>query len=340
MVNYVSRELVKDLRTATEDLHQVNPLTGLLRFGIIGFIFLSLVALAWSADRELVFLSFSVLAGLFYAFWLICTHDTVHYTLTGWKWFEDLAARLISWPMLWSYGVYSELHHLHHGWNGIELRDPERVQWTWEEYQQANPIGRWYVRHQWVLDIFVLGGLGLIVKSFVNGLRFQQFLPRLRRQLLLDVTGIAIVQSILIILVILQGEILRYLLFWLILERTIGIVAQMRDHLEHYGLWGKAEGYQITQLYASRNLKTSWLVGWLMGGLNYHAVHHAFPGIPFEKLPEAFERIQQVLRDCGLPPMELGRGYIGETIFLAHQPSAIGNANPEDPRNRNLMIAV
>ena len=52
MVNYVSHELVKDLGTATVDLDQVNPLTGLLRFGIIGLIFLSLVVLAWSADKD------------------------------------------------------------------------------------------------------------------------------------------------------------------------------------------------------------------------------------------------------------------------------------------------
>jgi fatty acid desaturase len=25
-----------------------------------------------------------------------------------------------------------------------------------------------------------------------------------------------------------------------------------------------------------------------MGGLNYHAVHHAFPDIPFDRLPAAF----------------------------------------------------
>jgi hypothetical protein len=36
--------------------------------------------------------------------------------------------RLLSWPMLSPYGLYAELHRLHHGWNGIDLRDPERVQ--------------------------------------------------------------------------------------------------------------------------------------------------------------------------------------------------------------------
>ncbi len=44
--------------------------------------------------------------------------------------------------------------------------DPERVQWTDAEYQRANPFLRWYVRHQWGVDVFGLGGIGLIVKTF------------------------------------------------------------------------------------------------------------------------------------------------------------------------------
>ena len=93
-----------------------------------------------------------------------------------------------------------------------------------------------------------------------------------------------------------QGGIGRYLLFWLILERTAGAIVQMRDHLEHYGMWGRTGGYQLTQLYSCRNLDTYPWVGWLMGGLDYHADHHAFPDIPFvgvaspveNRLPAAF----------------------------------------------------
>ena len=92
-------------------------------------------------------------------------------------------------------------------------------------------------------------------------------------------------------LAIVHQQLWCYLLFWLILERTIGIVLQTRDHLEHYALWGNFKNHQLTQPYASRNLQTSFPVGWLMGGLNYHAVHHAFPEIPFNELPTAFERI-------------------------------------------------
>ncbi|BCL36542.1 fatty acid desaturase family protein [Nostoc sp. MS1] len=320
-----------ELKQITADLHQVNPWTGLIRFGVIGTIFLSLVMLAWSVQNNSLFVITTILAGIFYAFLLICTHDMVHQTLTGWGWFDTVMPRLVSWPMFWPYSIYAELHSLHHGWNGVDLRDPERVQWTWQEYQQAQSIVQWYVRHQWLCDIFILGGIGLIIKTFIMGVRFQKLVTRMRRQILLDVTGILLVHSIMLAIAISQGQVLRYLLFWVILERVIGVIVQIRDHLEHYGLWVKFTNHQLTQIYACRNLKTSPLVGWLMGGLDYHAVHHAFPGIPFNQLPVAFTRIQGVLQKHNLPTMQLDSGYIKSTYRLSNHPSLIGEADETIP---------
>ena len=337
----ISNQLIKDLKESTADLHQVNPWVGLFRFSGIGLAVISLLTLAWSTLNGFIFLGAILAAGGIYALWLICTHDAVHHTLTGWVWFDNLASRVISWPLLWPHGLYAELHRLHHGWNGLNLRDPERVQWTYQEYQCATPILQWYVRRQWVVDIFVLGGFGMIIKTVMAGLRFQALTPNIRLQLLLDMTGILLVQGTLLILATMHDAVLRYLLCWLMLERVVGMVIQARDHLEHYALWGKAAGHQITQLYACRNLKTSPVVGWLMGGLNYHAVHHTFPGIPFNHIPEAFERIQAVLRRHNLPLMKLEEGgYLQELYRLSQQPSLIGNSDPADLTGRHHMIPI
>jgi fatty acid desaturase len=319
-----SDNLTRELQTAIADLRQVDPLVGLLRFVAIGSVFLSLVALAWSANNLLAFVAITAIAGIFYAFWTICGHDMIHRTLTGWQWFETIMPRLMTWPMLWPYGIYATLHRLHHGWNGIDLRDPERVQWTAEEYRKASPLLRWYVSRQWFLDIFVLGGIGLIVKTFKNGWKLRAVLPQFRIQFWVDLTGMLLVQAGLLAFFSGQGEVGRYLLFWLILERTAGAIVQTRDHLEHYGMWGQAGSYRLTQLYACRNLKTYPWVGWLMGGLDYHAIHHAFPDIPFNRLPEAFQRIQAVLQQHGLPLMLQEKGYLYETLQLGQHPSVIG----------------
>ncbi|UKO99882.1 fatty acid desaturase family protein [Nostoc sp. UHCC 0870] len=327
-----------DLQQVTADLHQVNPGVGLLRFSLVGLVFISCVALAWLMQNNILFVSATIIAGISYCFWLVCTHDMSHCTLTGWIWFDTVIPRLISWPMLWPYSLYAELHGLHHGWNGSDFRDPERVQWTWQEYQQAHPILQWYVRHQWGCDIFLLGGLGLIIKTFMMAVRLQNLSSRMRRQLLLDVSGMLMIQVVLLTIVILHGELLRYILFWVMMERVIGIIMQTRDHLEHYALWGKFTNHQLTQLYTSRNLRTIPLLGWFMGGLNYHAVHHAFPGIPFNQLPAAFERVQGVLVKHGLPPMQLDSGYIKSSYELSHHPSLIGEATTSEICGDRMML--
>jgi fatty acid desaturase len=335
-----SDKLTNELQTAIADLRQVDPRVGLFRFVTIGTIVLSLMALAWSVSNLFAFVAITAIAGIFYAFWIICSHDSVHQTLTGWSWFETVMPRLTTWPMFWPYGTYALLHRLHHGWNGIDLRDPERVQWTQAEDQRANPLLRWYVRHQGLLDIFALGGIGLIVKTFTNGWKLRTILPQLQTQLWLDLTGILAIQGGLLVFFSHRGEIGRYLLFWLILERTIGAIGQARDRLEHYGMWGKTGGYQLTQLYACRNLDTYPWIGWLMGGLNYHAVHHAFPDIPFNRLPAAFDRIQAVLQRNGLPLMLQGKGYVQETIELNRHPATIGAVNPQDVRGRHYLLPL
>jgi fatty acid desaturase len=335
-----SDSLTRELHTAIADLCQVDPRVGLFRFATIGAVFLGLAALAWSVTDLPTFVAIAAIAGIFYAFWMICGHDMIHQTLTGWPWFETITPRLMTWPMLWPYGLYATLHRLHHGWNGIDLRDPERVQWTAEEYRRANPFLRWYVSHQWFFDIFVLGGIGLIVKTFSNGWKLRTVLPQLRSQFWLDLTGMLLIQAGLLAFFSYQGEVGRYLLFWLILERAVGAIVQARDHLEHYGLWGQTGDYQLTQLYACRNLKTYPWVGWFMGGLNYHAVHHAFPNIPFNRLPEAFQRIQTVLQRRGLPLMLEGNGYLRATLQLGQHPSAIGAVNPQDLTGRRDMVPI
>jgi fatty acid desaturase len=331
----MSKPLMRDLVAATKDLHSVAPWPGLLRFLILGASFLALVRLAWMAETTLGFVSWTILAGILYTFWLICTHDATHHTLTGWTWFDEISARLISWPMLWPFGIYSELHRLHHSWNGRDLRDPERVQWTEAEYRQATPPLRWYVQHQWPVDIFLLGGFGMIAKTFWHGFILRNSAPRLGWQIPLDGVGMLLVQGSLITLTLATRHGLgQYLLFWVVLERTIGIGIQTRDHLEHYGLWQSRENHLLTQLYACRNLKVLPGTGWLVGGLQLHAVHHAFPGIPCYRLPEAFQRMQVVLSQHRKPTMMVDEGYLQTSLRLGQHPSLINPVGSPDPALR------
>ena len=317
-------ELLQDLRAAVADLKAVTPWPGFIRFTSLSGATLGLAALSWHASHPSGFVLGAIATSISYAFWLICSHDATHRSLTGWAWYDTLMPRLTSWPMLWPVGTYNQLHRLHHGWNGSNLRDPERLQWTEAEYQSAPTWQRWYVRHQWIIDIFILGGIGMISKTFVNGFRLRESAPHLPVQMSIDVAGMIGVQGAILSVLYLQSISLgKYLIFWLLLERGISAIVGTRDHLEHYGLWQQKSSYQITQLYACRNVKATRWVNWLMGGLPYHAVHHAFPQIPYYQLPEAFQRIQSVLRQHQLPPLVVASGYIAASLELSDRPSLI-----------------
>lgn len=326
------------LRAAVAEMKHRSPWPGLVRLVSLGVLCLGGGAIAWSAPQTWQFALGTAIAAVFYAFWLVCTHDAVHQTLTGWRWVDAIAARLISWPILWPVGTYDALHRLHHRWNGCNLDDPERTQWTAAELSQAGVWGRGWVRHQWAIAVLLCGSVGLVGKAWQQGWR-QRARPAVRRQLRLDAIGMLVLHAGLLGVVIATGAIGRYVLFWLITERVVGVIMQAREHLEHYGLWGGGEALDpalrdqplLLQLYATRNLESWAIANWLMGGLPYHSIHHAFPHIPWHQLPAANAQIQAILAAHGAPPLTWDPGY-GRTAWkLSQRPiviDATGRAVP------------
>ena len=313
----------RELRNATADLYQVNPAVGLGRFFSLGAATLAGLAFAWSSESWWSFGLGCSFAGLTYSFWIICNHDAAHRTLTGWNWFDAIAPRLISWPILVPHGTYAAIHSLHHAWNAVDLRDPERIQRTLAEYEQASGLQRWAARHQWVLNALVLGITGLILKTVRSGLRNRDQCPQVQQQVLLDIAGMVVTQGGILLTLLLSHVSahiwLRYAVMLLLLERIMSLVIQGRDYLEHYGRWQKQDSHLLTQLYGTRNIKTYGIVSWLMGGLPHHSIHHAFPGIAFNQLPLAQARVEAVLRDRHYPPIPQGSGYLKTSWQMMRQ---------------------
>jgi fatty acid desaturase len=177
------------------------------------------------------------MAGVAYALLLIATHEMVHGTLLGWRRIETMIACLLSWPMAWPYLTYARLHRLHHRWNGRDPRDPERTDVLLVERLQASPLRRWQQSHQQPWRILVLGGVGLIADTMIKGLQLQRVDPRLGLARLGDGIGVVVVHTAMLSVAVVKGEIWHYLLFWLVLERVIGGIVQLRGLVEHHGLW-------------------------------------------------------------------------------------------------------
>ena len=265
--------------------------------------------LFWSTAQPLLAAAALLLAGVSYALLLITTHDAVHGTLLGRPRLEFALACLISWPMAWPFATYASLHRLHHRWNGRDRRDPERVEPLGSECRRAGALRRWHQCHPFWGRVLLLGGLGLIADTAHKGWQLRHSDGWLPARLLLDGVGVLAVHAAMLTLALAAGVVGRYLLFWLVLERTIGAIVQTRGLIEHHGLWRTGPSGLLTQLYASATVTAP---GWLniaLGGLPHHAAHHAFPSIPFQRLPLATERISEVLASHQQPPLPRLAGY-------------------------------
>ena len=330
----------KDLQRVVQDLQTTEPMPGLIKTAVLVSLTLGFIALGFSASYSPLGVLFAAVAGVFFGAWIITTHDAIHHTLTGISWFDEFVPRLFSFPCLWFHGTYSEIHKLHHKMNGDDVADPERVQWTLEEYNQAPPLVRFYIRHQWAIDIFVFAGIGLIIKTLRQGFKFYDRSKGLRREMWLDIVGILGANLLVYGVASRFGLASWWGITWLILERVGGGIMQWRAHIEHYGLWGKGRHYFETQAYNCRNIRTDRLTSWYFNHLNFHSVHHAFPRVPFYKLETAHKRFLELYGRHGVEPLEEVDGYLKSSMKLAFAPKVIGPVDPSSSHGARRMVPV
>lgn len=315
-----------ELQDALRRFQDTSPWPGVTQivFRLAGVAILLSWALAtWWNGQMLGFWVAGTVLGFWYASFLILTHDAIHHTLTGWRRFDDFAARAMSWPVLWVHATYHEVHLLHHRMNGTNPLDPERVQPTPEELARARGLVRVRLRHQMIWDMLLRGGLGLILETLMKGWSLRAQAPKMVRAIVQDLVGIASVAAGMQVAAYFIGErlepgrggqaMLGLAVLWLFMERAIGIVMYVRKHVEHYGLWGERQHFFETQVHACRNVGTNRLMSWFFNQLNFHSVHHAFPRVPFYQLEAAHRELTRLYGQRGVVLPE-ARGYSGAIL--------------------------
>lgn len=320
-----------DVQQALKGLMSVDSWRGFRRtlFNII--VANTLLVLTLSADTWWLFVPLALLTGFFYTSIMITTHDAMHHTLTGWFWFDELVPRFYSYFIFWPHGLYSELHKLHHKYNGRDLQDPENPTFTESAYLEASVFRRFRMRHRLFLSLFVYGGLGLIVQHFREGLERWHSHPPVRRLIITDTIGIVLATMITAGVLQWTGITWKYVAYLFLVERILGFSMQLRLHIEHYGLWGERAGIVETRLYNCRNINTNAVGEWFYNGLNYHSVHHAFPAIPYYHLKEAHGRLSALCESGGGPSLPAGDGYFRTIFALMQHPAFIPDVQSVRP---------
>jgi fatty acid desaturase len=314
--------LTAEIHAAVSGLLTVDRRLGVAVTAANVVILNALLAATFAADGAGAFAALAFLTALFYGSVMVTTHDAIHHTLSGLYWFDEIVPRAFGYFVFWPHGLYSELHKMHHRMNGRDLADPELPTYTCAAYERSGPLGRFAIRNQWWLSLFVYAGFGMIVRHVVAGLRLYKGNRVIRRLMWTDAIGIAAAATVTICVMVWAGVTWRYLIYLLIVERVLGFCMQLRSHIEHYGLYGGRSTLLATRLYNCRNVRTNAVVSRYFNGLNFHSVHHAFPGIPFNKLREAHRRVAEICARAGEPLVE-GDGYWRTVRELAREPVLI-----------------
>lgn len=313
-----------EIRSSVADLMPVSPFPGLTKMMLYSLTCLMLLVGTYLfSDSPIVFVAICIINGFVYSAAMTTTHDAIHHTLTGWRWFDEVVPRLFSYFIFWPHGIYSALHRLHHRMNGKDSRDPESATFTLATYKKSNRVGKFYIRNQLWLSLFVFGGIGLVVKHVYQAIKLRDLIPSLWRIVLIDVIGISICFAITLVLIAELGYFWPYVGYFLIMERIIGFSHHLRSFVEHHGLQVESENHLLTKLQNCRNIETNKFMSHYFNGLNFHSVHHAFPGIPFYNLPEAhsrLERMDAIDKDI----LIVDKSYLRTAWNLGRRPKLIG----------------
>lgn len=330
----------KALAKAVAPFESTEPWQGLFKFFTLFIpVLIGAKWLIFDSPSLLTMALMTVPFSLIYSSLLITTHDAIHTTLTGFKVFDEIAPRLISWPVYSIHSIYQEVHKLHHNMNGSNLSDPERVQYTVSEYENSSKPMRFFIRNQWFFNLFVFTGVGFIYKTAIFGANFFKTSKTMRRAFFLDATGIALMNGVILTLAISQERIIYYGVWYFITQYVVGFVLQLRAHVEHYGLWGKGKHFYDTQVWNCRNMKVPYYISWYFNFLSFHTIHHAFPRVPFYKLKDAQNAMKAVYEKSGLTIPESDLGYLKQSLDLARNPVLIEDRKPQVAGRSTILIS-
>lgn len=207
-------------------------------------------------------------------------HSASHYSLFAKKRNNIRFQFLFAYPIVDSVPLYRDQHLEHH--RDFALKTPDRFDYLYNSLQLSRE-GIW--SRTWVVFIRpVLGHAGVV---FVTD-AIKTLSGNLRQAL-----GILANWALLLALMWWLGGVWIFLIYWVVplvwLYPVFDIWAELSDHLDAQG--------------ESRNQKGVFYCILFKGHEMYHAVHHLYPFVPFHRLRQVHDKLQQ-----GGMVMESSRG--------------------------------
>lgn len=244
-------------------------------FSHLGAIALTGIALSYSWGTWIavpVFLLHGTLINFLYA----GQHEMSHWTVFRTKALNEIFGRLFGFILLYPRDFDQIQHFAHHRYTNIWEKDGELER---PPYSLASYLlwvfgpTYWYTRMRRIVRF----SLGIVSERYIPDARK----PDVIREARLHLLGYAIIALISVA----TGS-------WIAITHWIGpmfvtkLAHQLQNTIEHLGL---PHVDDIT--LNTRSTKTNALMRWVCWNMQYHTAHHAFPGVPFSKLPDLHRTI-------------------------------------------------
>ncbi|WP_419912086.1 fatty acid desaturase [Hoeflea sp.] len=199
-------------------------------------------------------------------------HETIHRTAFATPSVNDAVARLCGFLILLPAEWFRYFHFAHHRHTQDPERDPELAR------PKPETIGQ-YVAHISGFPVWARQ-VATIVRNAIRGTRDDYVPPAARQQVMREARNMLALYALLAAISAVAGS--AILLYVWIIPAIIG-----QPFLRLYLLAEHGRCAFVANMFEnSRTTFTNRLVRRLAWSMPYHAEHHAFPGVPFHRLPD------------------------------------------------------
>ena len=234
-----------------------------------------------------VFVAHGVLLNFLYA----GQHELSHWTVFRTRRLNMVFGRLFGFVLFYPRDFDQIQHGAHHRYTQEWARDGElaRDRYTLLSYAlwMLGPT-YWYTRWRRIVRF----GLGVVTEPYIPASRHADVIREARLHLL-GYAAIAVVS-------VACGS-WAAVLYWLAPMLATKVVHQLQNTIEHLGL-----PHAPDILANTRSTRTNAVMRWMCWNMQYHTAHHAFPGVPFHRLPALHAKLFTA-RGAEPPSM----GYLG-----------------------------
>ncbi len=291
------REIITSLSQEQRD-HLTGKLD-LPGLPLLGLHFGSIVVLGALIAGEVPFWPLLMIPqGILIAFLFTLLHEAIHQTAFRSAWLNEGVARLASFMLALPADWFRYFHFAHHRFTQDPEKDPEltfaKPETPWQYAVHVSGLPVWWGH----LKTLAVNALGRCRDGFVptKGLGKVRMEARVMLIAYAAVIGLSVYFQT------------PALIFAWIIPALIGQPFLRLYLLAEHGRCP----YVANMLENSRTTITNRLVRGLAWNMPYHAEHHAYPGVPFHRLPEFHDLIENHLKQVETGYVRFHAKYLSE----------------------------